>query len=175
MSKLGRRTHRNPYGKDLQGIAVWLIIVGVAFVLLFPSFFKGVYTRLSEQSAVTAESTNTALTTQDSSSNTTTGNLDNYASDLTDVTKTLSPDQTSEVSSGYWAIFVRSGEFTELPLSNDTYTFVEKLIENDRKGVMKNTLILAANGQIQKFVVSDELYGIVTNIAVIEDRAKKGS
>jgi len=78
--------------------------------------------------------------------------------------------EDNEVSSGYWVIFVAQGEFSQLAISLESYEFLMRIIENDRNSVLKNTVIFAANGQIQKIVVSDEVYAIITSLATIDIR-----
>ena len=163
--------------QDLQALAFWVLIIGVAGFLIFPSFFKDVYSRLTEPTTQVA---------------TDAGNLDSYglnldSSNLTQGTSSLltPPDYTSsvlnglygnsnEVSTGYWVIFVADGEFKQLSVSSDTYTFLTRLIEKDKNGESKNTVILAANGQIRKFSVSTEIYSIITNMALIDTRTRTG-
>jgi len=58
-------------------------------------------------------------------------------------------------------------------VSSDAYAFLLRLIESDQNSTSKSTVILAANGQIHKYVVSDEIYAIVNNMNLIVARSNK--
>jgi len=167
------RPPRNEIWKDLQALALWILIIGVVGYVLFPNFFKDIYIRLSDPVTET-----TTL-----NDNYTLNNAFDPYTDLTTNQSILGPDLSiganslnnvvnDEVSTGYWAIFVSEGEFKELSVSTETYAFLLRLIESDQKTTGKSTVILAANGQIRKFVVSEEIYSIINNIALIAARTK---
>ncbi|HVJ50379.1 hypothetical protein [Desulfitobacterium sp.] len=169
------RHPRNDW-QDLQALAFWVLIIGVVGFFIFPTFFKDVYSRLSDPTTTVASDTNKV--------NNFGLNLD--SSNLTQETSSLlNPGYSSsvikglygnnsEVSAGYWVIFVADGEFKQLSVTSETYTFLTNLINRDKNADSKNSVILAANGQILKFTVSEEVYSIITNMAVIETRTKTG-
>jgi hypothetical protein len=74
------------------------------------------------------------------------------------------------MATGYWAIMTVSGNLRELSLSGEDYAFILKMIQNDQSAPAQNQLFLTANGQIQKLIVSDEVFAILNNMAMIADR-----
>jgi len=161
------RPPKNDIWSDIQALALWIFIVGIVGYLLFPDFFHNVY----DQLAVPGENTEEIgeITLPSSSIN------------LTDPTNQYQLPSTyngiytgdTEISDGYWAIFVMENQFKQLSLSTESYAFVLRLIDGDRKAEVRNTLLLAANGKIQKYQVSDEIYGILTNLSQINTRSGK--
>lgn len=158
--------NRNPWGrsrnddfiKDLQALAFWLVIIGVVGYLLFPGFFQDVLGRLR----LPAETVTTETTTQ-------TVNLTELPTVFQQV---YGGDKLPELSKGYWAVFVRDGQFEQLGLTQDSYLFLSSLIEKDHANGSQK-LILAADGQIQQVLVSDEVYAIIEKLSVINDRSGK--
>lgn len=161
------RPPKNDIWSDIQALALWIFIVGIVGYLLFPDFFHSVYSQL----AVPAEETGDIgeITLPSSSID-----LGQSSSDyqLPSVYDSLYTGD-SEISDGYWALFVMDNEFQQLSLSTESYAFILRLIDGDRKAEVKNTLLLAANGKIQKYVVSDEVYGILSNLGKINTRSGK--
>lgn len=174
-----RRPPRGEVWQDLQALALWILIIGVVGYILFPSFFKDIYSRLSEP--VSQSSTLNDYTLNDTASTNTTTNTTTNADaanqqallgqDFSSVTNSLY-NGNSEVSSGYWIIFVSDGDFKQLAVSSDAYNFLLRIIESDQGAIGKSTIILAANGQIQKYTVSEEIFQIINNMSLIGDRAK---
>lgn len=166
------RPPRNELWKDLQALALWVLIIGVVGFIIFPNFFKDIYSRLSEP--VTETSALNENYTLNNSTNTNTSNINDQqpflGEDFSSVSSALYNGK-NEVSSGYWVIFVAEGEFKQLAVSSDAYSFLLRLIESDQKVEGKNIIILAANGQIQKFAVSEEIYVIINNMALIVNRS----
>lgn len=158
----GRPPKNNIWG-DLQALALWIFIVGVVGYLLFPDFFHNVYDQLTVSTETTQELGEITLpttTTTDTSDTTT----------LPSVYDTLYNGE-SEISDGYWAIFVADSKFQQLSLTVDNYAFVLKVINGDTGAEVKNTLLLAANGSIHKYLVSDEVYDILYNLNKINIRS----
>ncbi|MGI5901352.1 MAG: hypothetical protein ACOX7U_02600 [Desulfitobacteriia bacterium] len=163
MSNGWGRPPKNDFWNDLRSLALWIFIIGVVGYLLFPDFFHNVYNHL----AVPAATQNTELGEV---------TLSPEESELPDPYQLPNVYQSlytgdSEISDGYWAIFVVENEFVQLSLNPDSYSFILKLIDLDRKAEVKRTLLLAADGRIRKYVVSEEVYGIVTNINKIKTRS----
>ena len=162
------RPQKNDIWSDIQALAIWIFIVGIVGYLLFPDFFHNVYDQIATPVYGTEEIGEIILPTSDigldynSNNNTQLPNVYNalYSGD-------------SEISDGYWAIFVGENDFKQLSLSTESYAFILRLIDGDRKAEVKNTLLLAANGKIQKYVVSDEIYTILSNISKINTRSGK--
>lgn len=171
MANTWGRPPRNELWQDLQALALWILIIGAVGYVLFPNFFKNIYSHLSDP--VTQATSLNDQYTLGNSVNMNTGLSDNqsvFNQDFSSVSNALYNNGNNEVSSGYWVIFVADGEFKQLAVSSDSYTFLQRLIESDQKTTGKSTIILSANGQIRKFVVSDEIYSIITNMALIVGR-----
>ncbi|MDR3584425.1 MAG: hypothetical protein P4L59_03780 [Desulfosporosinus sp.] len=169
----GRRPS-NDLWQDLQALALWILIIGVVGYILVPNFFKDIYSRLSDPVTQTSAlndnyTLNTSTNLNTNANNPQTG----VGQDLSSVADALYGNGKNEVSTGYWLIFVSEGEFKQLAIDSDAYAFLLRLIESDKKVKGKNTVILAANGQIQKFSVSDEIYTIINNMALIVGRSTK--
>jgi len=164
------RPPRNEIWRDLQALALWILIIGVVGYVLFPNFFKDIYLHLADP--VTQTSTLNDQYTLNNSINTNTDLTDNQnflGQDFSSVSNALY-NNNNEVSLGYWIIFVADGEFKQMPVSNDAYAYLLRLIESDKNATGKITVILSANGQISKYVVSEEIYAIITNMALIVNR-----
>lgn len=168
------RPPRNEIWQDLQALALWILIIGVVGYVLFPNFFKDIYSRLSDPVTQTT-SLNDNYTLNNSSNLytdlTTPQSL--LGQDFSSVTNALYNNGNDEVTSGYWVIFVSEGEFKQLAVSTEAYAFLLRLIESDQKVAGKSTVILAANGQIRKYTVSEEIYAIINNISLISVRTNK--
>jgi hypothetical protein len=169
------RSPRNDLWQDLQALALWILIIGVVGYILFPNFFKEIYSRLADP--VTQTSTlNDNNYTLNNSPNPNTNINDSQTllgQEFSSVSGALYSNGKNEVSSGYWVIFVAEGEFKQLAVSSDAYAFLLRLIESDQNIEGKRIVILAANGQIQKFTVSEEIYAIINNMVSIVGRATK--
>lgn len=159
------RPPRNELWNDIQALAIWIFIVGIVGYLLFPDFFHNVYSQLTVSEAETEKLEEITLPSMSSM------DLNNPSYDyrLPSVSDALYSGD-SEISDGYWAIFVAEGEFKQLRLTADSYTFLLKLIDSDRKAIIKHTLLIAADGKIHKYVVSDEVYKILQNLNIINSR-----
>jgi hypothetical protein len=158
------RSPRFRTGQDMQALVIWVLIIGVAGYLLFPTFFKDIFSRMSVPVADTSSLAEVNLP------DTTSSELV-YSQDYTSVTKSLYNGK-NEVATGYWVIFVAEGEFKQLSVTNESYTFLLRLIEDDQKTEGQNSLILTSNGQIHKYLVSDEVYAIIKNMETINNRIR---
>lgn len=168
------RPPRKEIWQDLQALALWILIIGVVGYVLFPNFFKDIYSRLSDP--VTPTSTLNDNYTLNNSANLNTNVNDQQMlleQDYSSVSNALYNNGKNEVSSGYWVIYVAEGDFKQLAVSSDDYSFLLRLIESDQSVEGKNTVIVTANGQIRKFIVSEEIYTIINNMALIVSRANK--
>ena len=171
-STWGRRPG-NDLWKDLQALALWILIIGVVGYILFPTFFKDIYSRLTDPVAQTSTLNDNYTLNNSTNLNTNTDDQQTLlGQDYSSVSNALYNGK-NDVTSGYWIIFVAEGEFKQLAVSSDAYSFLLRLIESDQSAEGKSTVILAANGQIRKFTVSEEIYTIITNMALIVGRATK--
>ena len=167
---------RNAWGRppkddiwsDIQALAIWIFIVGIVGYLLFPDFFRSVYNHLTISDNSSEEVGEISLPTSSIDYN-----YYSYDYDQSNLPNVYSSIYTgdSEISDGYWAIFVKDNEFQQLSLSAESYAFILRLIDSDRKADVKNTLLLAANGQISNYVISDEVYNIISNLNQINLRS----
>ncbi|MDP4125361.1 MAG: hypothetical protein Q8912_00210 [Bacillota bacterium] len=173
MPNTWRRPPRGELWQDLQALALWILIIGVVGYVLFPNFFKDIYSRLAEPVSQTSTvNDNYSLDNSTSLDTDVTNPQSLLGQDFSSVSNALYNNGNNEVSSGFWIIFVSDGEFKQLAVSSEAYAFLLRIIESDQGAVGKSTVILAANGQIRKYVVSDEIYDIITNMSLIGDRAK---
>jgi len=168
----GRPPH-NEIWRDLQALALWILIIGVVGYVLFPNFFKDIYSHMADP--VTQTSALNDQYTLNNPVKTNTDLADNQyflGQDFSSVSNSLYNNTNNEVSIGYWVIFVADGEFKQLSVSSDSYTYLLRLIESDKNAAGKITIILSSNGQISKYNVSEEIYAIITNMALIVNRNK---
>ncbi len=185
MSSSWGRPPKNDIWQDFQALAFWVLLIGVGGFIIFPSFFGDVYERLTDSGEYVDTTTGTynpnndnftsynSYTDEDYSTGIYGSSSNYYSGNYTAANSPLYFG--NEIANGYWVLFVAEGDFKQLSISSDAYAFLLRLIEKDVSGnIGTNTLILAANGQIKKFVVTDEIYGIVQNMSVIETRAKLG-
>lgn len=183
MSSSWGRPPKNDIWQDFQALAFWVLLIGVGGFILFPNLFGDVYDRLTDSGEYvdTTSGTYNPYNEDNNSYNSYTdedystgiySNPSNYYSG--NYTATNSPLYLgNEIANGYWVLFVSEGDFKQLSISSDAYAFLLRLIEKDSSGKTgSNTLILASNGQIKKFIVTDEIYGIVQNMSAIETRAR---
>ncbi len=152
---------RNQLKHELQALAFWLLLIGIGSYLLFPNFFKDIYSRL-QLPAETAVQSNQSQTPSDSGQG------------LTDLPQVLQQvyggNESGELSKGYWVVFVQDGQFQQMALSEETYRFILGLLAKDETtGTQK--LILVANGQVRQLTVSEEVFSIVSQLHVIGNRS----
>lgn len=159
------RPPKNDLWSDIQALAIWVFVIGIVGYLLFPGFFHNVYTALSDPYEEVKDIGEITLPTT---------NLDpsnsNRDFQLPDFYNSLETTD-SEISKGYWAIFVGDNQFQQLPLTTESYAFLLKVIENDDNSDTENTLLLAVNGNIHKHTVSDEIYEILFSLSKINTRS----
>lgn len=184
MSNSWGRPPRYDIWQDLQVLAFWVLIIGVAGYIIFPNLFSDVYSRLTDPMAQMVDTdvgsydpnllqdTYNPTTIYDPT--TVGGSLFPSGYSKTGGITSSMYNLGSEVSTGYWVLFVAEGDFKQLAVTSESYTFLSRLIEKDKSGVGKNTVILVSNGQIKKYIVTDEIYSIITNMASIDTRSKTG-
>ena len=166
------RPPRNDLWKDLQALAIWILIIGVVGYVVFPNFFKDIYTKLADPVAQTSTlDDNYSLSNSDTLTATDQQSL--LGQNTASVTDALYTNGNNEVSSGYWIIFVSEGEFKQLSVSSENYAFLLRLIETDQSVEGKSAVMLTENGQLKKYNVSAEISAIIENMALVVGRAKK--
>jgi hypothetical protein len=154
------RPSNNIMMKDLQALAFWLVLICVGGYLLFPDFFKDVYSRLQLPLEAPVQTTQQPATDVNQ-------DLNNLPLVFEEVYG--GGTQPLELSKGYWIIFVQEGQFQQLALSEESYRFVLGVIAKDQTtGTQK--LILAANGQVRQLMVSEEVFTIINQLNVIGGR-----
>jgi len=158
------RSPQSDIWSDIRALAIWIFIVGIVGYLLFPGFFHNVYNQLTMTEPTESEDLGEITIPAD------TDLLDSTDNVLPDVYNSIYSGD-SEISDGYWAIFVADNEFKQMSLTAESYTFILKTIDADRKAEVSKTLLLAANGKIQKYTVSEEVYGIIANLNKIKTRS----
>jgi hypothetical protein len=166
------RPPKNEIWQDLQALALWILIIGVVGFIFFPGFFKDIYSRLSDSTSPAGTINDNYSLNNSNLSSDLTGSQSLIGQDFPNVSSALY-DGKNEVSSGYWVIYVADGDFKQLAVSSEAYSFLLNLIESDQNAAGKSTVILTSNGQIHKYLVSEEIYAIITNMASIVGRTNK--
>lgn len=169
------RPPRNDLWKDLQALAIWILIIGVVGYVVFPNFFKDIYSKLADPVAQTSTLEDNYSLSNSNTLNTNanaTNQQNLFGQNSASVSDALYTNGNNEVSSGYWIIFVSEGAFKQLSVSSDNYAFLLRLIETDQSVEGKNAVMLTENGQIKKYNVSAEISAIIENMALVVGRAK---
>lgn len=159
------RPPKNDIWSDIQALAIWVFVIGIVGYLLFPGFFHNVYEALSDPYEEVEDVGEITLPTTNLNPSESIGDFQ-----LPDFYNSLETSD-SEISEGYWAIFVGDNQFQQLPLTTESYAFLLKIIENDDDADTENTLLLAVNGNIHKHTVSDEIYEILFSLSKINTRS----
>lgn len=177
-----------PRGRKLYGInqeqvgssVFAIVIIVIILYLSYKIFFKGGYYSLGSSFPATS------LTKQSSSYQPSDWNAYNYSSlpvqsssNLYESSNYNSFDYSSQSSlttsekndtlTGYWILFESNGTITQLNLSANDYAFIQRLIQNDNKGIPKIKIFLVENGKTRQYIVSNELYTIIVNMNFIID------
>jgi len=161
----GRPPKKN-IGSDLKMVALGLLIIGAVIYLLFPnilSFLKG-------EDAVSPALGEIVLPSDVGDSVPTNTSSDPFA--LPNVFAGLYQDTT--VSTGYWIMYVGDGELKQLQLSAKSFEFVMSIVEKDcrtQESLGNVPMLTAANGDIKKYLVSEQIHSIIINLADISGRA----
>lgn len=170
---------RIPYGMKQQeiGTLVFGIAIIIIFYLVYQFFFKG--------GSYTLGSSLTATSQIYQPSTYPTNNLNAYSnpspssSNLYDSStfssfdysnqNSLTTSEKSDILTGYWILFDNNGVITQFNLNVNDYAFIQRLIQNDNKGISKIKIFLVENGRTRKYIISNELYSIITNMNYILD------
>lgn len=155
--------------QDLLTLPLVIVVIGIIGYLLFPNFFSDIYSYINPTVTTTSLNNVTLPSTSDPN------NLNSFSyssQTLPDTNNTLtSGNGNNDITTGYWILVVTNGAFQQLSVNAQDYAFVQRLINTDSKGTPANTVFLIDNGQIHKYVVSNELYSVISNMATIETRA----
>jgi len=170
---------RIPYGIKQQeiGILVFGIAIIIIFYLVYQFFFKGGSYTLSSSLAATSQiyqpsnyptnNFNAYSYPSPSSSNlydSSTFSLFDYS-----IQNSLTTSEKSDTLTGYWILFDNNGVINQLNLNINDYAFIQRLIQNDNKGIPKIKIFLVENGRTRRYIVSNELFSIITNLNYIID------
>ncbi|MDR3601130.1 MAG: hypothetical protein P4L49_11725 [Desulfosporosinus sp.] len=162
---------RQPMGKDSWTLVLGIVIIGIIGYLFIPNFFKSINS--STDPAVTTTSPNTVNSSSTSDPNAL--NSAGYPIQSTPGINNALNNGNNEIATGYWVLFLYNGTIQQLPVNAQTYAFVQGVINGDTKGTPTNPIFLVENGQIQKYVVSNETYSILSNMATINKRSSTSS
>ncbi|WP_459926785.1 hypothetical protein [Desulfosporosinus burensis] len=148
-----------------------IVLIGIIAYQFFPKFINKMYSVINPTYAATNSNNYSLPNTNNSSAlKSPTYSIQNSPS-----TYNISSDKKSEVTTGYWLLFVVNGQMSQLSADVETTTFIRQLIESDRKSTGNNTLFLVENGRFRQYMVSNEIYSVVSNLSVIDARVSKGS
>lgn len=173
---------RTPYSmkqQQISALGVGIAIIVIVYVIYQFFFNSGYYSLRSSLAA-------TSLINQPSSYQTSDWNAYNYnsypvqsSSNLYDSSTYNSYDYSSQSSlttsgkndtlTGFWILFDSNGAITQFNLSSNDYAFIQRLIQNDNKGIPKIKIFLVENGRTRQYIVSNELYTIIANMNFIID------
>ncbi|MCL1917148.1 MAG: hypothetical protein FWG14_02345 [Peptococcaceae bacterium] len=161
------RPPQKSFVSDIKMVALGLLIIGVVIYLLFPnilSFLKG-----DDEASPALGEIVLPSDTEDSAA------IDISSSDslsLPNVFAGLYQDTT--ISTGYWIMYVGDDELKQLQLSARSFEFVMSVVEKDcRTQETPGTvpMLTAAEGEINKYLISEQVYSIIINLADISGRA----
>ena len=148
-----------------------IVLFGILMYLFFPRFINKMDSLINPTYAATNSNDYSLPNTNNSSAlKSPTYSIQNSPS-----TYNTFSDKKSEVTTGYWLLFVVNGQMSQLSSDVETTTFIQQLIESDRKSTGNNTLFLVENGRFRQYMVSNEIYSVVSNLSVIDTRVSKGS
>lgn len=148
------------------------VLIGIVAYLFFPEFKNKINPFLRPTYAAPTSDNYSLPTTNNSLAQ----NSPTYSIQDSPITDNLSSDnKNNEVTTGYWLLFVANAQMSQLSVEAETITFIQQLIEIDRKSTGANTLMLVENGRFRQYMVSDEIYSVVTNLLVITSRVSKES
>ncbi|MDR3587147.1 MAG: hypothetical protein P4L59_17810 [Desulfosporosinus sp.] len=160
---------RQPMGMDSRTLVFGIVIIGIIGYLLLPNLFKTFNSSTdSVQTSTNLSNVNPPSTYDPSTVNSSGDPIQNSPS----VNNALnSANRNSEISTGDWILFLSDGAFQQFSVNAQVYAFLQELIQSDRKGTANITVFLVENGQIHQFIVSNETYSVIANIATINARA----
>lgn len=155
---------KNKSWTNYKVIALWLFLIGAVIYLLFPNIL----------SFLAGQNTNAATTLGDVVLPDSSADTANGTDGLTLPSVFEGLYQDSEISTGYWIMYVDEDELKQLQLTAEGYDFVMSVLNKDNstqeiQGELP--LLVATNGQITKYLVSDQFFVIIQSLADIAGRA----
>ncbi|HUX46786.1 MAG TPA: hypothetical protein VMV58_02120 [Desulfosporosinus sp.] len=173
MSNQWWRQPRGKLSQEFGTLAIGIVIIGIIGYLFFPSLFKDIYS-LSNPTVAATTLNNAYLPSTD---NPNALNSSSSSSQLfPSVNNTVNiGSEKNVITSGYWVLYVSNGTSQQLSVNAQDYAFIQELIQSDSRGSATVTIFLIDNGQIHQYVVSNEVYSVISNIATIETRASNTS
>ena len=183
------RRGRMPNGFNQQQISIFgagLAILFIAYILYQFFFSNGYYSLRPSLSATSSSLLNTSSSYLNSSQGNGWNSYSPYSasqssSSYYDSSNYNSPNYNysnpsslntsvrNDTLTGYWILFDSNGAITQFNLSANDYAFIQRLIQNDNKGIPKIKIFLIENGQTRQYIVSNELYTIIANMNFIID------
>ena len=162
------RQPRGEFRPDIGTLALVIVIIGIIGYLLFPAFFKDISNSTVTDSGIINQPSTTdpsALYSPNSSSQL-----------FPSVNNTMNLGiENNAITSGYGVLYVSNGVSQQLSVSAQDYAFLQGLFQTDNKGSGAITVFLADNGQIHRYIVSNETYSIICNIASIKSRVSNAA
>lgn len=167
MSKPWERQPRIPE------LLIWIVIICIIGYLLFPNLFRDISSSLTPTTATPYLSSVNPSSTNDLNTLNSTNSSSQLFPSVNNTTSSGNGDNV--LASGYWILFVSNGASQQLSISTQDYSFVQGLIQSDNKGSAAVKIFLIDNGQIHQYTVSNEIYAILSNMAIIAARASNPS
>ncbi|SPF36872.1 conserved hypothetical protein [Candidatus Desulfosporosinus infrequens] len=164
---------RQPTRKDSRTLVIGIVILSIIGYLLLPNLYKTL--NISSDPVVTATNLNNVNPSSPYEPNDL--NSSGYPTQnfLSDNNTSNSDNRNSQLTTGYWILFLSNGTFQQFSVNAQVYAFLQELIQSDRKGTAAITVFLVDNGQIRQHIVSNETYAVISNIATINARASNNS
>ena len=161
------RQPRSEFRPDIGTLALGIVIIGIVGYLLFSTFFKDI-----------GDSTIAATSLNNINLPSTTNPNDLYPPSSSSqlfpsANNTMNLGVENSVTSGYGVLYVSNGISQQLSVNAQDYAFLQGLFQSDNKGIGAITVFLVDNSQIHQYIVSNETYSIISNIASIKARASK--
>ncbi|MDR2736781.1 MAG: hypothetical protein LBB49_04385 [Gracilibacteraceae bacterium] len=167
MSDWGRPPQKKQPWSDFKMIALWVFIIGAVGYLLFPNILSFLTNQNTDAATTMGDVVLPDAADADADAATVSDGLT-----LPSVFDALY--QESEISTGYWIMYVGDGELKQLQLTASAYDFVMSVLEKDlstQEFEGSIPLLVATNGQIKKYMVSEQIFDIIHNLTDIAGRA----
>ncbi|MDQ7095654.1 hypothetical protein REC12_18860 [Desulfosporosinus sp. PR] len=163
----------NQPGFKIPPVLVVVVILGIISFLLFPNLFTDIYSRVNPASSL-SNSENVSLPNNDNQTSINSPQYSNQILPNTDNTLSIG-NGNNEIASGYWILFVNNSAIQQLPINAQDYAFILGLVNSDKNATPTNQIFLIENGQIQKYLISNEVNSVISNLATIYKRSSATS
>jgi hypothetical protein len=167
------RNPRSAMSKDFQTLALGIVILGLIGYLLFPNLFKNVNTLVNPTVAAPSSNDVNLPSTYDYNAQNPSSSSSQLFPGVNNTTNIGSGN--SVLTSGYWVLFVSNGTSQQLSVDAQGYAFIQGLIQSDSKGSAIVRIFLIDNGQIHQYIVSNETFSVISNMATINARTTNPS